>query len=74
MRIKINGKEENTAAGTVADLLKSKDIEPQMVSVEYNGRVLNREEYPTTPLSDGAAIELLFFMGGGEVYTGAGVP
>jgi len=66
MRIKINGKEEEVQEKTVLALLKTKEIEPQMVSVEFNSKILNREDFSQTNLKEGDRIEFLFFMGGGE--------
>ena len=66
MKIKINGKTEEIQAHTVIELLRAKDIEPQMVSVELNSKILDREAYSTTGLKDGDSLEFLFFMGGGE--------
>ena len=65
MRVIINGKPEEVTGPTVLDLLKSKDIEPQMVAVELNSKILDRDTIGTTPLHDGDALELLFYMGGG---------
>ena len=65
MRIKINGKQEETKANTVLELLQLKEIKPQMVSVELNSKILDREAYSTTQIQEGDAVELLFFMGGG---------
>lgn len=65
MQININGKSEETQANTVLALLQAKDIEPQMVSVELNSTIVDREAYSATLLKDGDTIELLFFMGGG---------
>jgi sulfur carrier protein len=65
MRVKINGKDEEIGEKTVMDLLKTREIEPQMVSVEVNSRILNREEYSQTIIKEGDRIEFLFFMGGG---------
>jgi sulfur carrier protein len=47
------------------DLLRAKEIEPQMVSVELNSTIVDREAYATTLLKEGDMLELLFFMGGG---------
>jgi sulfur carrier protein len=66
MRVKINGKQEDTTAGTMMELLQSKGIEPQMVSVELNSKVLERGAYGQTKIQDGDLIEFLFFMGGGK--------
>lgn len=65
MRIKINGKPEEITAKTILDLLRAKEIEPQMVSVELNSTIVDREAYSTTSLNEGDMLELLFFMGGG---------
>ncbi len=75
IRIKINGKQEQIAAGlTVGKLLAEREIEPRMVSVEYNGDILDRDAFETTPLNDGDVLELLFFMGGGagNIYPNVG--
>lgn len=66
MQVKINGKIEEVSGGTLLDLLKSKQIEPQMVAVEVNERVIDREHLATTPIHDGDQIEFLFYMGGGR--------
>ena len=66
MRITINGKPEEVEAGsTVASLLAKREVEPRMVSVELNGRILDREGFGDAKLSEGDELELLFFMGGG---------
>ncbi len=65
MNIKINGKEEARSEITLLDLLKAKNIEPQMVSVELNSTMIPRKNYAETTLKDGDQIEFLYFMGGG---------
>ena len=66
MQVKINGKTEEFSGGTVLDLLQAKKIEPQMVAVEVNDTVLDRNHLATTSLSDGDRVEFLFYMGGGR--------
>ena len=65
MRVTINGKAEEVAGGTVLEMLRAKEVEPQMVAVELNSRILERDELGRTALKDGDALELLFYMGGG---------
>jgi len=65
MRIKVNGKFEEMTPGTVQDLLVSKKIEPRMVSVELNSKILDRKEFESLTLKDGDVVEFLYFMGGG---------
>ncbi len=66
MQVKINGKAEEIAGGTVLDLLQTKKIEPQMVAVEVNDTMLDRNHLATTSLKDGDRVEFLFYMGGGR--------
>ena len=66
MQVKINGKPEEIQAGTVLDLLNAKKIEPQMVAVEVNDKVLERDDLATTRLNEGDQVEFLFYMGGGQ--------
>ncbi|MGQ0694280.1 MAG: sulfur carrier protein ThiS [Nitrospiraceae bacterium] len=66
MQVKINGKSEEVLGGTVLDLLKMKKIEPQMVAVELNDTMLERDHLASTHLSEGDQVEFLFYMGGGK--------
>jgi sulfur carrier protein len=66
MQVKINGKSEEVQGGTVLDLLKMKRIEPQMVAVEVNDKMLERDHLATTQLNEGDQVEFLFYMGGGR--------
>lgn len=66
MRVTINGKPEDIFGGTVLEVLKAKDISPQMVAVELNSKILERDQLGSTVVKEGDAIELLFYMGGGS--------
>ena len=65
MRVTINGKTEEVSGSSVLEILKAKDVSPQMVAVELNSKMLERDELGSTVVKDGDAIELLFYMGGG---------
>jgi sulfur carrier protein len=68
MNLKINGEQEVIEAEslTVSELLAKKDVKmPDMVSVELNGDILDRDGYSTTQLSENDEVEFLYFMGGG---------
>ncbi len=65
MRVTINGKTEEVSDSSVLAILKAKDVSPQMVTVELNSKMLERDELGSTVVKDGDAIELLFYMGGG---------
>ena len=66
MQITVNGKQEEAPEGTILDLLKHKDWEPQMVAVELNSTLLERDALATTTLTDGDRVECIFYMGGGQ--------
>lgn len=66
MQVKVNGKVEEIQGGTVLDLLTVKNIEPQMVAVEVNDAMLERDHLSTTRLNEGDRVEFLFYMGGGR--------
>ena len=66
MQVKINGKAEEISGGTLLDLLQAKKIEPQMVAVEVNDTLIERDHLTTTRLNDGDRVEFLFYMGGGQ--------
>jgi sulfur carrier protein len=66
MQVMINGKTEEVIGGSLLDLLKAKNIEPQMVAVEVNDHMVERTQLATTHLKDGDQVEFLFYMGGGR--------
>ena len=66
MELKINGKSEAFSGGSVLDLLKAKKIEPQMVAVEVNDIMVERDQLAATQLKEGDRLEFLFYMGGGR--------
>lgn len=67
MKITVNGKPaEATDNITVTELLKKlKAQNPEYVSVELNGEILDRDVFGTTIVSEGDKVEFLYFMGGG---------
>ena len=69
MKIKINGEEEvvEKESVTISDLLALKNVKmPEMVSVEHNGEMLERDNFSNTAVSEGDEVEFLYFMGGGQ--------
>jgi sulfur carrier protein len=56
---------ENLEVSTVMDVLKTKDIDPQLVAVEVNTQMIDQENLGTTSLKENDKLEFLFFMGGG---------
>ncbi|MEK9727949.1 MAG: sulfur carrier protein ThiS [Candidatus Margulisiibacteriota bacterium] len=69
MNLKINGENEALEVNdlTISTLLKLKEVKmPEMVSVELNGDIIDREVFESTSVSDGDEVEFLYFMGGGQ--------
>lgn len=50
---------------TLASLLEQLELDSRAVVVELNRRIVRRPELASTPLSDGDAVELVHFVGGG---------
>ncbi|MEK6656477.1 MAG: sulfur carrier protein ThiS [Nitrospirota bacterium] len=65
MQVKINGKQEDVKEKSILDILKARNVEPEMVSVELNSQILDKKDYAATSIKDGDTIEFLYFMGGG---------
>ena len=69
MDITINGKETSLPDNpdrTIDSLLEELDVSQRIyVTVELNGEVLERAAHESTPVTNGDAIEFLYFMGGG---------
>ncbi len=68
MNLKINGKSESLdqSSLTIAVLLQLKDVpDPDMVSVQLNGEILERDDFDSSSVVEGDEIEFLYFMGGG---------
>ena len=68
MDVKINGEQKNFENQlTVTELLKEEKVDmPDMVTVQVNGEILNKDNYASTSLKEGDEVEFLYFMGGGN--------
>ena len=69
MKLQINGEAETIEKEsiTISDLLAYKEVKmPEMVSVELNGDILDRDAFDSTNLKDDDQVEFLYFMGGGQ--------
>ena len=63
----VNGDRREVRRGTsIADLLRSLDLDPRMVVVERNKEILrDREMLPQVEIADGDVLEIVHFVGGG---------
>ena len=67
MRLKINGKEAELAATTIAELLAEQGIDPKarFLAVAVNGAVVRRAEWQAAALTAGDNVEIVRpFQGG----------
>ncbi|OCC15241.1 Sulfur carrier protein ThiS [Dissulfuribacter thermophilus] len=66
MKVKINGKEQEIAEiSTVKDLLDQLGLDCSRVAVELNYKILERDKFESTELSEGDVVEIVRFVGGG---------
>ena len=67
--LKVNGVEKQFGdgglPGTLVELLDYLNVNAATVVAEVDGRIIRREEFGRTELSDGQTIELVRLMGGG---------
>lgn len=70
MQLTVNGKAaaiDGTETLSVTALLDALKVEqPEYVTVELNGNILDRENFDGTSVTDGDSVEFLYFMGGGR--------
>jgi len=70
MNLTVNGKPasiEGKETLSVPELLVELKVEmPDYVTVELNGEILERDNFPATVVKNGDAVEFLYFMGGGR--------
>jgi sulfur carrier protein len=67
MQIKVNDKTTAVPEGlTVTELLAHQKVKmPDMVSVQVNGTIVERESFRTTLVRENDTVDFLYFMGGG---------
>ncbi len=67
MKIVLNGETRDVPGSpTVAELLESLAMDARLVAVEVDRRVVKRDRYGATRLSEGAEVEIVAFVGGGS--------
>ena len=66
LSITLNGEIRRAEAGSIADLVRSLDLDPAKVAVERNGLIVPRSTLAEVPLDDGDVLEIVHFVGGGQ--------
>ncbi|MBZ5582947.1 MAG: sulfur carrier protein ThiS [Acidobacteriia bacterium] len=66
IQIIVNGEERTVPPGhTILGLLCDLRLDPERVAVELDRRIVKQPQWGTTPLSPGAQVEIVQFVGGG---------
>ena len=66
IQVQVNGKEREVQPGlSVHELVESLDLNPLLIVVELNREILNRDQFKDVHVSEGDAVELVHFVGGG---------
>ena len=66
IQVQVNGKEREVRSGlSVHELVESLDLNPLLIVVELNRKILSRDQFKDVQVSEGDAVELVHFVGGG---------
>ena len=66
----LNGKKEDIQKGaTVTKLLATKNIRPEVVTVEVNEEIIEKAKFDKTILKDNDKVEFVYYMGGGSPFS-----
>lgn len=67
MTIHLNGKREEIEDDmSILGLLEAKKIKPEVVTVELNDKIIEKDKYPITLLKPNDRLEFVYYMGGGK--------
>ncbi len=66
LSITLNGEPRRADAGSIADLVRSLELDPGKVAVERNGLIVPRSTLGEVALGDGDVLEIVHFVGGGQ--------
>lgn len=68
--IYLNGKKEAVKDGMdISSLLEVKKIRPEVVTVELNDKIIEKDRYKLTVLNPGDRLEFVYYMGGGSPFS-----
>lgn len=68
LSLTVNGEQRRIAPGSsIADLVRTLELNPQKVAVERNGLIVPRSTLSQAHLANGDVLEIVHFVGGGDV-------
>lgn len=66
MKVTVNGDNREVAEGTtVLSLLQELGLRPELMAVQLNEIIIDREKYAETFIEEGDTVELIRFVAGG---------
>ncbi len=70
MNVYLNGKKEEIADGmTLSKLLEARKIRPEVVTVELNDNIVEKDKFKDTELKPDDKLEFVYYMGGGAPFS-----
>ena len=67
IEIVLNGEKRQVPANlNIEGLLAWLQMDPSRVAVEFNGAIVRKPSWNTTPVAGGSQIEIVWFVGGGR--------
>ena len=66
LTLTVNGELRRAAPDSLADLVRSLELDPAKVAVERNGEIVPRSTLGEVTLADGDVLEIVHFVGGGD--------
>lgn len=68
INITINGKKEEFSGElSILELLDKKNIKKEVVTIELNNNIIDKNKYDSTVVKDGDVLEFVYYMGGGAL-------
>jgi len=65
----LNGKKEELKEEmTISKILEARKIRPEVVTVELNEKIIERNNYARTPVKANDKLEFVYYMGGGYAF------
>jgi len=66
VNLTVNGEPRRAAPGSIADLVRTLELDPTKVAVERNGDIVPRSTLGEVAIADGDVLEIVHFVGGGQ--------
>lgn len=66
MKIKVNNEPREIEPGmSILKLIETLDLDPRKIAIEYNGEIVEENEFNGKTLKEGDTLEIVRFVGGG---------